>query len=73
MCSSITDRTGALLRIYRQSKGKMLHVKDDAAKIQWLKLTPGTFNEECRGTFLSYFPIEKYFEQTPYSDIKFGI
>jgi hypothetical protein len=31
------------------------------------------FNEECRGTFLSCFPIEKYFQQTPYADIKFGM
>jgi hypothetical protein len=31
------------------------------------------FNEECRGTFLSCFPIEEYFDKTPYSDSKFGM
>jgi hypothetical protein len=38
-----------------------------------ISCTLGLFKEECRGTFLSCFPIEKYFEQTPHSDIKFGM
>ncbi|RFU28308.1 hypothetical protein B7463_g8043, partial [Scytalidium lignicola] len=38
-----------------------------------ISCTLGLFKDECPGTFLSCFPIEKYFEETPHSDIKFGM
>jgi hypothetical protein len=38
-----------------------------------ISCTLGLFKDECRGTFLSCFPIEQYFEETPHSDIKFGM
>jgi hypothetical protein len=38
-----------------------------------ISCTLNLFKDECRGTFLSCFPIEEYFTQKPYSDIKFGM
>lgn len=38
-----------------------------------ISCTLGLFKEECKGTFLSCFPIEKYFAANPHSDIKFGM